>query len=419
MTAQTAQRPVRSVSEAADHIRDRTFGPLVYGEFRIGIEAEFIPIRRESRGIAAIEEVLPVLDGLASETGGRRMPGTKGAPVYELGGGGRLTFEPGGQLEYASPPHLSPSAALTDMRSVLLPLTERLGDSDIDLHGVGIDPFNGPANARLQVDVDRYRRMDAYYARYGPAGARMMRQTASIQIGVDPPGDRGRTWKVLNALAPVLVAMFANSRLYGERDTGFASFRSWTWQTLDRTRTGLPWSDREPADHYAAFALDAPAMFIPDEPGEYKPFRTWVERGGVTGASIDAHLSSLFPDVRPRRYFEVRSIDGLPLSMYAAPVMVIAGLALDPDALMQADRVLGEPDTALLNRAARSGLRDAVLFERANAIARLAVTACRQQPDLCNAADVDAAEEFFRRFTERGRSPADTLDARKPVSPAA
>jgi glutamate--cysteine ligase len=147
--------------------------------------------------------------------------------------------------------------------------------------------------------------------------------------------------------------------------------------------------------------------------------RHWIEQGGITPAAIEAHLSSLFPEVRPRRYFEVRSIDALPLSMYAAPVVMVTGLAIDPDAMRQADRLLGDPDTAWLTRAARSGMRDASLAERAGAIARLAVAACRARPDMCSADDVDAAEEFFRRFTERGRSPADTTNAGKPVSPAA
>jgi hypothetical protein len=105
--------------------------------------------------------------------------------------------------------------------------------------------------------------------------------------------------------------------------------------------------------------------------------------------------------------------------MYAAPVMLIAGLALDRTALADAADLLGEPDTVWLIRAARFGMRDATLAGRAVQVARLAVAACRSRPDLCGAADVDAAEAFFERFTEQGRSPADAADAVQAASNAA
>ena len=41
----------------------------------------------------------------------------------------------------------------------------------------------------LQVASDRYRRMDRYLSGIGHSGARMMRQTASVQMNVDPAGD--------------------------------------------------------------------------------------------------------------------------------------------------------------------------------------------------------------------------------------
>jgi glutamate--cysteine ligase len=217
----------------------------------------------------------------------------------------------------------------------------------------------------------------------------------------------------------VLVATFANSRHYAGRDTGFASFRSWTWQVLDRTRTGLPWSSVDSETHYAEFALDAPDMFHRGRDGDSEPFRALIHSGRATRRQLSTHLSTLFPEVRPRRYFEVRSVDALPLSMYAAPVMLLAGLMLDEAVLAAADEILGTPDSAWLARAARAGLRDSTVARRAVAVSRLALEVCGSRPDLCLAADVAAATSFFTRFTEHARSPADAADALKAAATAA
>lgn len=408
------------IEEAAAFVREITFGSTGVRGFRIGVEAELLPFDRRTHRMASVNHVLvPAIDGLAESDGWSRSAGAKGAPAYALPSGARLTFEPGGQIEYATPPLHSPSAALRDLRGVLARLSECTGAEGVDLYGLGIDPFNGPREAPLQITADRYRDMDAYYARFGPAGARMMRQTAAIQVNLDPSVDRLLAWQVLNGLAPVVVAMFANSRRYGGRDSGYANYRSRTWQTLDRTRTGLPWSPDEPVDHYARFALDAPAMFIRSDRDEYHPFRHWVARGMATRSTVRNHLSTLFPEVRPRHYFEVRSIDALPVSMYAAPIMLLSGLTVDDGAAKAAAAILGSPDTAWLRRAAQRGLADATLAQRARDVTALALAICRQRPDLCDREDVDAAERFFKEFTWKGRSPADAADALKNAATAA
>jgi glutamate--cysteine ligase len=160
-------------------------------------------------------------------------------------------------------------------------------------------------------------------------------------------------------------------------------------------------------------------MFHCGEDGAHEPFRTLVRSGRATQRQLSTHLSTLFPEVRPRRYFEVRSVDALPLSMYAAPVMLLAGLLLDGAALAEAAAILGTPDTVWLALAARVGLRDSTIARRASAVSRLAVDVCRSRSDLCSATDVESAASFFARFTEHARSPADAADALKLAATAA
>src|SRR5690606_1648006 len=96
------------------------------------------------------------------------------------------------------------------------------------------------------------------------------------------------------------------------------------------------------------------------------------------------HLTTLFPDVRPKGYFEVRAIDALPPSRYAAPILLLAGLTQDVTALHAAAELLGAPEPALLVTAAREGLANARLRAGAAALYDIALDGCaRLGVELC------------------------------------
>ncbi|MGH7507721.1 MAG: glutamate-cysteine ligase family protein, partial [Longimicrobiales bacterium] len=315
---------------------------------------------------------------------------------FALPNGGAITLEPGGQVEYATPPHDAPVALLRDLGRVVPPLVDAAAGGGIALVGRGIDPFNALADVPLQLDAPRYRMMDEYFATTGSAGARMMRQTASVQLNVDPAGDVETTWRVLNAAAPYLTALFANSSRYAGEDSGFASARAMTWRSVDPQRTGVLPCTGDIADEYAGFALWAPAMFLRTDDGGYLPICEWLRRGNATAETLATHLTTLFPEVRPKGYFEVRCIDARPAGQYAAPVLVVAGLTRDPAALAEAAALLGPPDPALLDRAARLGLRDPSIARTAAALYDLALDGCaRLGVDACGEPELDAARAFL------------------------
>jgi glutamate--cysteine ligase len=236
----------------------------------------------------------------------------------------------------------------------------------------------------------------------------MMLQTASIQISLDWGPRPAFQWRVLNALTPLLVAIFANSPWYGGANTGQASFRAGVWRRLDPARTGLLAGSSDPAAEYLAFALGAPAILLPDRDGEPRPFRESLERGQVTQQHWAAHLSTLFPEVRPRGHIEVRSVDALPPQWYGAPVALLAGIAYHEPALEAAARLLGAPDAAWLERAGRSGLRDPATADIARELWQIALSGCEALgPPLVDDDLLDSAEAFRHRYTELSRSPAD------------
>ena len=235
----------------------------------------------------------------------------------------------------------------------------------------------------------------------------MMRQTASFQVCVDGGETPALTWRVLNALAPFMVAIFANSPRYAGRDTGHRSYRRHIWATLDPRRTGLLGLDGDPVEEYLRFALGAPAFLMPDIGGASATFGHWLSRG-ATASDWCLHLSTLFPEVRPRGYFELRSADVVAPEWYAAPLVLVAGLVYHRPALAAADALLGRPDPALLARSGRLGLADKTLAATAPLLCDLALEGCSALGEtFVDGNDLAAAAEYFDRYTRRGRSPSD------------
>lgn len=397
----------------ADDLRQRVF-PLAAPNgipARIGAEVEIIPIDRATGRPLSLDgrgtSTLGILRRAGVADGWHERRSAKAnVPEIALPDGDRITFEPGGQIEISSAPNASLSALARRLRATVQAIADA-APSGVELLSRGIDPRTRVEDVAPQLDADRYRRMLAHFDRIGPSGARMMRQTASFQVCVDGGDAPERTWTMLNALAPFVVALFANSPRYAGRDTGHKSYRRHIWATLDPRRTGVLGVLGDPVQEYLEFALAAPAFLLPDVDGAAAPFRYWLGRG-VTATDWCTHLSTLFPEVRPRGYFELRSADIVAPEWYAVPLVFVAGLAYHRPSLDAAAALLGAPDAALLERSGRVGLADPVLRQRASLLCDLALDGCTALgTEFVSAHDLGVAADYFERYTRRGRAPAD------------
>jgi len=402
----------------AEDLEAHTFAAPVQATLtprRVGAETELIPVETATGRRCPIEgdgvvATLPFLRRYGARQGWSETLTAKGTPCFTLPAGGTLTFEPGGQIEYSTPPCLTPSVLLALLRSVVVPLRAAAAAEGITLLAVGIDPFNPIEAAPLLLRTRRYQRMADYLAGRSPSGARMMRQTAAFQVALDLDDEPWLRWQVLNAAAPYVVAIFANSSVYAGEETGFRSARAAVWRALDPARTGLPWSAERPVGRYLQFALDAPALLLPTVQGEHPTFGEWLGRADLTMHEWHDHLTTLFPEVRPRGHLELRSADAVPPQWYAAPIALAVGITYDSRALRAAADLLGVPDLGLLDRAGRAGLRDPALARTAADLVQIAIEGCEGLgPAYFNPADLEQARAFFECYTRRGRSPADEV----------
>ena len=400
---------------AAD-LRDNAFGARrrTLRPPTIGAEVELIPVDAETRAQLPIcaeggRSTLPFLFRFAARAGWTQTASVYGMPNWVLPDGGTITFEPGGQVELSAPPFRSASALLASLRGVVPRLVAEAREEGIELLSVGIEPLGAVDEVPLQLPGERYVRLTRFMEHCGTGGTRMMRQTAAFQCNLDWGADAFATWRFLNALAPYTVAVFANSPVYRGRQTGERSFRARVWRELDGGRTGIFAADADdPVPEYLRFALDAPAILLPYATEEWLPFRAWNERGRVTEEHWKSHLTTLFPDVRPKGFVEVRGADAVAPEWYAAPVVFFSGLTYHAPTFAAARELAGVPDPDLLERAGRAGLAD----ERIGAVARdlfeLALAGAESLgPGFISPADLEEARAFFQTYTARSLSPAD------------
>jgi glutamate--cysteine ligase len=387
----------------------RAFGlGVTAGPRLIGLEVEAIPVDIATGRPAPVARSLGALAALGWTT---RRSAKSGVPELGRPGGARLTFEPGGQIEYSSAPHVSGSMLLADVEDALAAISRALAADGCALLFAGLDPRTPIGDVPLQLDAERYRRMDAYFATVGPAGRRMMRQTASIQLCIDAGPAPLERWRLLASLAPVTAAMFANSPLDTGVFTGEASRRRRIWAELDPLRTGLRGLGEHPVDEYLAFALAAPAFLLDGPKGDAEPFAQGIARGATHDDWL-AHLSTLFPDVRPRGYFEFRVADAVSGDALPALIALVAGLAWHAPSAAAAIRDLPPPTPWLMARAGRAALGDPVLAHAARFASTLALERCHAlQSAVLEPADLARAQRFFDAYTQAGRVPADDIRA--------
>jgi glutamate--cysteine ligase len=384
-------------------VSQRLFSPSSSGfPHAVGVELELIPVD------VATHERTPAGDRSAGSTailsrlGKRKAWDEQSAgedpPSWIVRDGSRISFEPGGQIEISSAPLATASEVIDAVQSLGGLIEEQMRAAGIDLIAKGVDPYNEISAVPLQLRRERYTRMTDYFNSVGPSGIQMMRQTAALQISVERGSDPLPRWRLLNALAPVVVGLFANSRRYAGADTDFASYRAHFWRTLDSSRTGIPYASSDPARHYLEFALDAIAMKSGSSGRGYSSFRDLLRTGEITVEDWQFHLSTLFPEVRPREYFELRSADTIELEWLPAPIVFVTGLVYDASTAVEAARIIGEPSSSLLERAGRLGLGDPEIRRLTATLSELSLSGARFLGDkYLRHEHVETARAYFAR----------------------
>jgi glutamate--cysteine ligase len=315
--------------------------------FRIGIEQEKLGARADGapvgyRGPNGIEDVLTRLEarGFAATREHDHIIGLERA-------GERITIEPGGQLEFSGAVRDTAEACREALASHVREVVDVARPLGIRFLRAGARPF-GKLDDVDWLPKPRYDVMRVYFPRYGRESRlahHMMKMTATVQANFDYESESDAVDKIRTAygVSSIVTALYAASPISEGRPNGYKTFRGAIWLETDENRCGILPFVFEPGfcfRDYVEWALDVPMFFVVRD-GVYRPveamtFRRFVAEGfegqAATLRDWELHLSTLFPEVRLKRYIELRGADAGPMPMAAALGALWRGLLDDLDA---------------------------------------------------------------------------------------
>ena len=406
-------------------------------QFRVGTEHEkFAFTVDDHRPVpyAGRRSIRALLDGMQHLLGWEPiMEGDNIIGMYDITGGGAISLEPGGQFELSGAPVENVHQTASELMAHLAQLREVARPLGIGFLGLGMTPNWSRADMPV-MPKGRYKIMTAYMPKVGKLGLDMMYRTCTVQANLDfaSEADMVKKLRVSLALQPVATALFANSPFTEGKPNGFLSFRSEIWRDTDNARAGmLPWAfeDGMGFERWVDYALDVPMYFV-KRGDEYidvsgSSFRDFFEGKNSafpgerpTLSDWANHLSTIFPEVRLKRYLEMRGADGVPWGRLPALPAFWVGLLYDDVSLDAAweiakhwsayERQALRDDVPRLGFKAR--IRDRYLFEIARECLTLAHAGLRRRARIDHfGRDESRHLEPLERIIDSGQTPAEEM----------
>ena len=295
----------------------------------IGVENEKFLFDKKSNSRANYDQVKNILNFLRS-FGWKEI--YEDSNIIGLNKSGQsITLEPGNQIELAGGLCENIHQVCSESFVFQKQLDEACEKFGLKTVSIGYDPItdikNVPNNPKK-----RYLVMTKEMPKNGELSLEMMYQTCGTQINLDyiSEEDFKKKFKIISYLTPLTIALFSNSAIKKNIPTGFLSYRSKVWQKT--SRGGLPEIFLQDMDFekYADFSLDFQLLFL-YENNQYnlprdKSFRDLIKEGKANYENFELHLSTIFTELRLKKYIEIRSIDACEWDCHCAGPAFFIGL---------------------------------------------------------------------------------------------
>ena len=233
----------------------------------------------------------------------------------------KITTEPGFQYELSGAPFKNIHSVCAENSKHFKELKEVFETVSITTSSIAYDPFN-----KLQ-DIpkspkERYKIMTSEMPKGGKLSLDMMYKTAGIQINFDYTSEEDfkKKFKIGNYLAPLTIALFANSPFNENKLSGFLSYRGKVWQETNRGGIMPIAFEKVNFEKYIDYAINYPILFLKKKEKYYSPngqtFNDYLN-GNLnflkgekpTLKDFENHLGTIFTEVRVKQIIELRSLD--------------------------------------------------------------------------------------------------------------
>lgn len=303
--------------------------------FKLGIEFEhFVIDSKTFKSISYYEE-----NGVAETMHDLEKLGYVG--VYEgdyiLGlnkGKKHITTEPGSQFELSIDASLDIKELEDEYLDFLEDLIPILNSKGQYLIATGYHPNTKIDEIKL-LPKKRYDFMYNYFKTKGTHAHNMMKGTSALQISIDYSSEEDyiRKFKVANALGPVFYGLFENAFYFEGEKAPYHNMRSYIWENCDKDRSGVVPSTLDKDynyEKYAEYILNGCPIFIYEDgkeaSAEGKTVKELLDPDNYTKKEIEHYLTMYFPDVRTKKYIEIRMMDSIPYPLNFSVVALFKGL---------------------------------------------------------------------------------------------
>jgi glutamate--cysteine ligase len=281
-----------------------------------------------------------------------------------------VTLEPAGQLELSGAPLETIHETCAEVTQHLREVKTVADEIGVGFLGMGFQP-KWRRDEMPWMPKGRYKIMREYMPKVGQLGLDMMKRTCTVQVNLDyaTEADMIKKFRVGLALQPIATALFADSPFTEGKPNGYQSYRSHIWTDTDPGRTGMldfVFEDGFGYERYVDYLLDVP-MYFSYRDGQYidlagKSFRKFLagDLAELPGAKPTLrdwadHMTTAFPEVRLKKFLEMRGADGGPWNRLCALPAFWVGLLYDQTSLDAAWDLVKD-----FTREERHALRDGV-----------------------------------------------------------
>ncbi len=236
---------------------------------------------------------------------------------------GNISLEPGAQFEFSSLPYGNINIlknSLDKFFEILLPILEQ---KNVGLFYMGHHP-NLDIKQHSIIPKERYSIMQNYMPKVGSLGLNMMKATGTLQANLDfnSEEDLKKKMQISMALGNIISVLFMSSPVINAKESGFLSFRNNVWLNTDNARSGIlkfALNGNFSIEQYIDYAINTP-MYLVYRNNKYidatdilfKDFingKSKIENIEPTFDDFEGHLTTLFPNIRLKKYLEIRTMD--------------------------------------------------------------------------------------------------------------
>ncbi len=346
-----ADTPITDRSELVAYI---AAGEKPKADWRIGTEHEKFGFRHDDLrpptfdGDRGIEALLTGLTRFGWTPVRESVDGLPERTIALLRDDASVTLEPAGQLELSGAPLETIHQTCLEVGTHLKEVKTVADELELGFLGMGFQP-KWRRDEMPWMPKGRYRIMRDYMPKVGSLGLDMMTRTCTVQVNLDfaSEADMVKKFRVSLALQPIATALFADSPFTEGQPNGYLSYRSHIWTDTDTDRTGMldfVFDDGFGYERYVDYLLDVP-MYFSYRDGRYidasgQSFRDFLrgELPALPGAlptlrDWSDHMTTAFPEVRMKKFLEMRGADGGPWNRLCALPAFWVGLLYDDAAL--------------------------------------------------------------------------------------